>query len=161
MNRVLRLVLALVVMMSTWARPAFADVTAFLGTTTTPDPRLAKGFAVGGGLLIIGFEFEYSSTDEDSLAAAPALKSGMGNVLLQTPVEILHMQPYFTTGAGVYHERLLVHERTSFAGNIGGGVKIGLIGPLRLRLDYRAFNLGNDAVTSTAHRLYAGLNLKF
>ena len=157
MNRVL--VLALVV--TIWARPAYADVTAFLGSTVTPDARAARGVALGAGLVVIGFEFEYSSTDEDSVAAAPALKSGMGNVLLQTPIEILHMQPYFTTGAGVYHERLLAHERTSFAGNIGGGVKIGLIGPLRLRLDYRAFNLGNDAVTSTAHRLYAGLNLRF
>jgi hypothetical protein len=159
MNRVLGLALALVVTM--WATPAFADLTAFLGATTTPEARLAKGFALGAGLLVVGFEFEYSATDEDPQVAAPGLKSGMGNVLLQTPVAVLHMQPYFTTGAGAYQERLGARERTAFAGNIGGGVKIGLVGPLRLRLDYRAFNLGSEALTSPAHRVYAGLNLRF
>ena len=159
MNRAPGLLVALVV--TTWATPAFADLTAFLGSTTTPDARLAKGVALGAGLLVVGFEFEYSATDEELEVAAPALKSGMGNVLLQTPVSILHMQPYFTTGAGVYHERLGARERTAFGGNIGGGVKIGLVGPLRLRLDYRAFNLGSEALTSPAHRFYAGLNLRF
>ena len=36
-----------------------------------------------------------------------------------------------------------------------------LIGPLRLRVDYRVFRLGDDALYSPAHRLYMGLNLKF
>ena len=158
MNRVLGLVLALVVMC---ARPAFADLTAFLGATTTPDARQAKGIALGSGLLVVGFEFEYSATDEDPLAGAPSLKSGMGNLLLQTPVSVLRTQPYFTIGAGVYRERLGARERTNFGGNLGGGVKITLVGPLRLRLDYRAFNLGSEALASPAHRLYAGVNLRF
>ena len=40
------------------AAPAFADATAFIGTTTTPANRPTKGVAVGVSLVIIGFEFE-------------------------------------------------------------------------------------------------------
>ena len=46
--------------------PPFADLTAFLGTNTTPSRRATRGLAIGMGLLIVGFEFEYASTDEDS-----------------------------------------------------------------------------------------------
>src|SRR5437899_8805684 len=88
------------------ARPAAADVTGFIGATTTPANRLVRGVAAGGGLLIIGFEFEYADTTDDPPAAAPSLKSGMGNVLLQTPVPIFGVEPYFTTGGGIYRERL-------------------------------------------------------
>ena len=45
--------------------PAAADLTAFLGRTTTPENRNARGLAIGTGLVIVGFEFEYSATDED------------------------------------------------------------------------------------------------
>src|ERR687884_181567 len=68
------------------AAPAFADITGFIGATTTPANRLVRGVAAGGGLLVVGFEFEYADTTDDPSAAAPSLKSGMGNVLLQTPV---------------------------------------------------------------------------
>jgi hypothetical protein len=84
----------------------------------------------------------------------------MGNVLLQTPVAIFGVQPYFTTGAGLYRETLGTHQDTSFGFNTGGGAKITLIGPLRLRVDYRVFKLGSDALYSPAHRIYVGLNLK-
>jgi hypothetical protein len=40
-------------------------------------------------------------------------------------------------------------------------VKIALVGPLRLRVDYRVFNLGSGALNSPAHRIYTGLNLSF
>jgi hypothetical protein len=53
----------------------------------------------------------------------------MGNVLLQTPVAIFGVQPYFTTGAGLYRETLGTHQDTSFGFNTGGGAKITLIGP--------------------------------
>jgi hypothetical protein len=67
---------------------AFADITAFLGVTPTPNSRPARGFAVGMGLLIVGFEFEYSNTSDDVLDGAPRLKTYMGNALLQTPIPI-------------------------------------------------------------------------
>jgi hypothetical protein len=40
-------------------------------------------------------------------------------------------------------------------------VKVNLIGPIRLRVDYRILKLGSGALNSPAHRIYAGLNLKF
>jgi hypothetical protein len=136
-------------------------VTAFLGANTTPANRPVRGVAVGIGVLLLAFEFEYSSTSLDEDAAAPSLKSGMGNVLLQTPLEIGGIQPYVTTGAGLYREKLEGHQQTGLATNLGGGVKVSLVGPLRLRIDYRMFRLGEDALHDTAHRIYAGLNLKF
>jgi hypothetical protein len=140
---------------------AFADITGFIGTNTTPENRRVTGAAVGGGLLIFGFEFEYGSSPESAEDLAPSLRTGMGNVLLQTPVAIFGFQPYFTTGGGVYHESIDARSQTGFGLNTGGGVKISLAGPVRLRLDYRIFNLGDEAFESPAHRFYAGLNLKF
>lgn len=143
------------------AAPASADITAFIGANTSPTNRAVRGGAVGTGLLIIGFEGEYAFTPDDPEAQAPSLTTGSANVLLQTPVAILGMQPYITTGAGFYRETLGTHQDTSLAINTGGGVKLSLIGPLRLRVDYRVFKLGSGALVSPAHRIYAGLNLKF
>jgi opacity protein-like surface antigen len=143
------------------ASPARADLTGFIGANTTPASRQARGVAFGMGLLVIGFELEYAYTPDDPSAAAPSLRTGMGNVLLQTPVAIAGFQPYFTTGAGLFRESLGTHQETNLGLNTGGGVKIALAGPLRLRVDYRVFNLGGDALYSPAHRISAGLNLKF
>jgi opacity protein-like surface antigen len=143
------------------AAPARADLTAFLGANTTPATRQVRGGALGLGLLIVGFEFEYASTSEDLVELAPSLTTGMGNVLLQTPFPIFGFQPYVTTGAGVYHETLGTRSDTNVGLNTGGGVKVNLAGPLRLRFDYRIFKLGSGALNSPAHRFYAGLNLKF
>ena len=139
----------------------WADATLFVGTSTTPSNRAARGFAVGAGLLVIGFEFEYSDTTEDETEAAPSLRTGMGNVLVQSPVAIFRLQPYFTTGAGVYRERFGDLSETSFGANTGGGAKISLLGPLRARIDYRVFTLKGDALFSTVHRFYVGANLRF
>jgi hypothetical protein len=143
------------------AVPARADLTVFLGANTTPANRAVRGGSVGIGLLIVGFEGEYAFTPDDPDARAPSLRTGSGNVLLQTPFPIYGFQPYFTTGGGFYRETLGTHQDTSFAFNTGGGVKVSLIGPLRLRVDYRVFKLGSDALYTPAHRIYAGLNLKF
>ena len=151
------------------ATPAFADITAFIGANTTPANRQVRGASAGVGLIIVAFEFEYANTTDDPTALAPSLTTGSGNVLLQTPVAIFGFQPYFTTGAGIYRETLgdraiatpAFHQDTGIALNTGGGVKVSLIGPLRLRVDYRVFKLGSGALNSPAHRLYAGLNVKF
>lgn len=144
------------------ATPARADITAFLGTNITPDNRPTRGFALGITVIVVGFEFEYSNTSDSTNPAtlAPSLKTGTANLLLQTPVAIAGFQPYFTTGAGIYSETLGAHSDTSFSLNTGGGVKINLVGPLRLRVDYRVFKLGSGALYSPAHRIYAGLNIK-
>jgi hypothetical protein len=140
---------------------ALADVTVFLGVNTSPANRQVKGATVGAGLLIVAFEFEYADTTEDPAAGAPSLKTGMGNVLLQTPAAILGIQPYFAAGGGFYQEDLGAHSDKGFAAGTGGGVKISLIGPIRLRVDYRVITLGSGALTTPTHRVYAGLNLKF
>lgn len=158
--RLIRVLIAALFVL-TFATPALADATVFIGTTTTPSNRAVKGFSVGAGLLIVAFEFEYANTSEDVLEGAPSLWTGMGNVLLQTPIAIHGFQPYFTTGGGVFHEELAVQSETSFGLNTGGGVKISLAGPIRARVDYRIFRLKGDPLFETVHRFYVGLNLKF
>jgi len=140
---------------------AFADFTAFLGVNPTPVSRPVKGLAGGVGLLIVGFEFEYASTSDDTVKGAPSLKTYMGNGLLQTPIPIAGMQFYATAGGGVYREALNDDAETHVGINVGGGVKMNLAGPLRLRLDYRVFTLQGSPRHSKPQRFYAGLNLKF
>ena len=80
---------------------AFADVTAFIGANTTPANRQVRGAAGGISLLIVAFEFEYAFTPDDPTVSAPSLKTGMGNVLLQTPFPVAGFQPYVTAGGGI------------------------------------------------------------
>jgi hypothetical protein len=143
------------------AAPARADITAFLGANMTPANRQVRGVGVGFGVLVIGFEGEYAFTPDDPSAAAPSLRTETGNLILQSPVAIVGFQPYFTTGAGLYQEELGLHSDSGFALNTGGGVKVSLAGPIRLRVDYRVFRLGSGALNTTSQRIYAGLNLKF
>ena len=154
-------VLLAVFLLLTLSTPAFADATLFLGSTMTPSNRAAKGVAIGVGLLVVGFEFEFADTGETPLEAAPSLRTGMGNVLLQTPFPIGGMQFYFTTGGGVYRERLGERQETHLGVNTGGGMKLTLLGPIRARFDYRVFNLRGEPLHSTVHRVYAGLNIAF
>ena len=147
---------ALVGLLAT-ATSSRADLTGFIGATTTPANRQVHGAAIGMGLLVVGFEFEYANTTEDPIALAPSLTTGMGNVLLQTPVAIMGFQPYYTIGAGIFHESLGTESEWNVGANTGGGAKISLAGPIRLRVDYRVFKLGSGALYSPAHRIYVGL----
>jgi hypothetical protein len=140
---------------------AFADFTAFVGTNPTPVNRLTTGFGIGAGLVIVGFEFEYGRTREDLDELAPSLRTFMFNGLLQTPIPIAGMQFYGTAGAGGYRETLNDNSETSVGINVGGGVKVSVAGPLRVRFDYRIFTLQGSPRHSKPQRFYAGLNLKF
>lgn len=169
MRRLCLLPLAFCLVLAT-ASSASADITAFLGRTATPSARPAKGVSIGTGIVIFAFEFEYSSTDEDldvppgAASEAPELKTYMFNGLLQTPVPIARTQFYGTIGGGLYHETLSTQpsgDHTNFGTNVGGGAKITLAGPLRLRLDYRVFSLRGTPRHTTVQRVYAGINLKF
>jgi hypothetical protein len=155
----------LTVLLALVATPAFADATVFIGSTITPTNRAVKGASVGISLFVIGFEFEYADTGEDTLEAAPSLRTGMANVLLQTPIPIAGIQFYGTMGAGGYREQLGEEpnrfQETHVGINTGGGVKISLLGPIRARLDYRLFKLRGEPLHSTVHRVYAGFNLAF
>jgi hypothetical protein len=139
--------------------PAAADITAFWGFSPTPESRRSTGFAVGINLLVVGFEFEYGNTREDELAGAPGVRTGMFNALVQTPTS--KVQLYVTAGGGIYRETYRDVSETSVGTNFGGGVKMHLAGPLRLRVDYRIFALRGDPLYPTPKRLYAGLNLAF
>jgi len=155
----LRTAFTLLLLVLFFPRPARADATLFFGTTTSPENRTVKGFAFGASILIVGFEFEYGSISEDAGENAPSLKTTSGNVLLQTIG--IPFQLYFTTGGGIYKESLGPDEETSGAFNTGGGAKIRIAGPLRVRVDYRIFKLSGNPRHDKYHRLYAGVNLAF
>ena len=137
---------------------AGADATAFWGFSPTPSNRGVKGFAIGLSLIVVGFEFEYANTSEDITELAPSLRTGMINGLIQTPTRT---QFYLTAGGGFYRERLAGEGETHFGSNIGGGMKLALAGPLRLRVDYRVFNLRGNPLHKNPQRIYFGANLTF
>lgn len=150
-----------------FAAPARADATLFLGrsrnSSATPSaPSVSqgvKGAAFGIGLLVVGFEVEGAIHTEDPVKAVPGLKTGMGNVLVQTPTG--NVQLYATAGGGLYQETVGTSSETNFATNIGGGIKFGVFGPLRLRADYRLINLRGTPHYNTVQRFYLGASLKF
>jgi hypothetical protein len=141
------------------AAPARADITAFLGLTPTPERHTLKGFSVGAGLIIVGWEFEFAHIGEDVDEGLPGLRTYSGNFLVQTPTQGLQL--YGTTGVEGYRENLGEFQETYFGTNIGGGAKIKLVGPLRVRLDYRIFKLQGSPLHSVYQRFYVGGNLKF
>jgi opacity protein-like surface antigen len=148
------------------AAPARADLTGFIGINATPvtAKRAVKGLAVGTGLVIVGFEAEYADTNEDLILGGPRLRTFMFNGLAQTPVPIARMQFYATAGGGLYRETVSTEpdgNKTHVGINVGGGAKISLAGPLRLRLDYRVFTLRGTPRHASVQRVYAGINLKF
>jgi len=159
-RRAAALAFAAVAFVLVGARPAFADLTAFVGVNTTPANRLTTGIAVGASLLVIGFEGEYAKTVEDSAAAAPSLNTGMGSIFVQNPVPIVGIQVYGIAGTGIYKETLADVSNWGVLVNIGAGAKIELISHIRLRVDYRAIKLAG-ARYDPVHRVYAGINLAF
>ena len=140
------------------ASPAHADITGFWGLTPKPEVRSSQGFAAGVGLVVFGFEFELSNTAQSLVKGAPGLTTGMLNGIVQTPTST---QFYLTAGGGIFRERLGSDSETSVGTNIGGGVKINLAGPLRLRIDYRIFALRGNPLFANPQRLYAGVNVSF
>jgi hypothetical protein len=159
MKRTIVPVLLALALVTARPSPAYADLTAFLGLTSGPSTRPARGFAFGINLVIVGFEFEYSRTAEDALKAAPGLTTSMFNGLVMTPTG--NTQLYVTAGGGFFRERVSDVTVTSFGTNVGGGLKLGLAGPLRLRLDYRIYSLRGGALYKTPQRFYAGVNIAF
>ena len=76
---------------------------------------------------------------------------------LQTPIPIAGMQFYGTAGGGVFHETLNDRIETNVGINVGGGIKMSLAGPLRLRLDYRVFTLQGTPRTRSRSGSMPGL----
>ena len=159
--RAILVILSVAAVMLYAAAPADADLTAFVGANVTPSNRPVRGFAAGLSLLVIGFEFEFSDTAADESAGAPGLRTGMFNLLLQTPFGVSGLQFYGTVGGGIYQAGGGGLEEINAGGNVGIGVKIAVAGPLRMRLDYRVFTLRGAPQYEPHQRLYAGLNLGF
>ena len=160
MRRTIIVLLVLLLVMA--GREAAADVVLFTGKTSTPSSRPVKGVAVDAVLLIIGVEFEYSDTNEDMAVDAPSLRTAMFNAVVQTP-SILGLRFYATAGGGLYEERLTStnYKKRGVGTNTGGGVKIPVVGPIGLRVDYRLFSLRGGALHETVQRFYMGANLSF
>lgn len=160
MRRLMPAVLALVLLLAA-TRPAHADVTAFLGLSPTGATRTGQGLAAGAGLVVVGFEVEAARLSESADDSAPGLSTASANLLVQTPLDISRTQFYGTAGVGVYRETLGTRRETSVGGNVGGGLKIRVAGPLKLRLDYRLFRLQGQPVYRVWHRVSAGATLGF
>ena len=64
-------------------------------------------------------------------------------------------------GRGFIASGLATDQETALLLNNGGGVKINLAGPLRVRIDYRVFTLRGNPQHTNVQRIYAGLNLAF
>ncbi|WP_291989877.1 hypothetical protein [Luteitalea sp.] len=153
------LLVLLLLLGSSW--PARADLTIFAGLQNAPAIRPTTGIGLGFGLLIVGWEVEIARTSERLEDLAPSIASGTGSVYVQNPVPINGVQFYAIAGAGLYRERLdVASQQTDVHVAVGGGAKISLAGPLKLRLDYRIFKL-RDARSPNPQRLSAGLTLAF
>ena len=140
---------------------ASADATAFFGRNSGGDDRgTVRGFAFGVSMLVVGFEFEYATMNEDQTVGRPSLRTTSANVSAQT-FGLPGFQLYATTGAGLYRERLGSDQESALALNSGGGVKINIAGPIRARIDYRIFSLRGNPRHKTVQRIYGGLNLAF
>ena len=156
--RTARIAIVALGLLGAWPTAARADLTAFWGAATSPATRPARGFGIGVGLLVLGFEFEYATIREEDAKSAPGVTTGSFNLLVTTPSR---NQLYATIGGGGYREVLQGNAHNGLTSNLGIGAKIGLFGPVRLRLDYRVFALLGHPHTPAVQRFYAGFNLTF
>ncbi len=153
--------LALLVLLGVSA-PARADLTVFAGLQSTPEIRPSTGISLGFGLLVVGWEVEIARAVQQQDDGVPSLSTGTGSVYVQNPIPISGVQFYAIAGAGLYRERLdLAYQQTDVHIALGGGAKIELAGPLKLRLDYRVFKLRDAVAGGNPQRIYAGLALAF
>ncbi len=143
-------------------RESPVNVTAFAGVAMAPGPYAAIGVAVGvrPRPIPVSLEFEYSRSRSDPAAGVPAIATFAGNLLVQWPRQPSRFQFYGTFGLGLYVLLLDHHSsEANDARNIGGGAKVTLTGPLKLRMDYRAFFLApiGGEYHSNEHRFYVGI----
>ena len=158
MRRILAIAALAFLMVAGRSTPASADITGFLCVSPTPGRHNGTGGSIGMGLIIVGVEFEYARLKEDQNAAIPGLATGMANVLVQTPTKI---QIYATTGFGFFSEGFRGTSTRGLGSNIGGGVKVPLMGPLKLRLDYRVYQFKGDPLYKNPKRFYGGVSVAF
>ena len=142
--------------------PARADIVGFLGSNLTPSSQPIYGAALSINILVVCLEFEFANSPEDLSRGLPGQITGMASVQFVTPTG--RVQAYGGAGIGAGWESLTgFNSALRTARSIGGGVKIGLAGPLGVRVDYRVMTLNNSlgVDTATRQRFYVGLNLHF
>lgn len=157
---------ALIVAVPSGARAA--DAAVLLGLMTLNGPRPAIGVAIGHAPSVAGFEIEYLATLGRGSADQSVAGGIFGNLIVQ-PVMIGNLQPFAIVGLGIWGETFADGAGTGVSGakDIGGGIKVRLADPLKLRLDYRLFLVGSapDASrlpsTTRPQRISAGLHVVF
>jgi hypothetical protein len=134
--------------------------------TSRPTITVAAGRAKG----LIGFDLEYSKTLGRATATRRSASTIAANLLVQPRAVRRGVQLYGLAGYGVYGETREngVGSGEVGATGLGGGAKIGIAGPLNLRVDYRLFFLGGtpDAaagfvVHRRPQRISAGVSIAF
>jgi hypothetical protein len=158
MKKVLCTSLVALTFLAATPRSAAADITFFVGLSPKPEMRSLRGVSAGINMLIVGFEFDYAVIREDAPNGRPGMQTGMFNMLVMTPT---NTQLYVTAGAGLYRETLAGGSETNVGTNVGGGIKISLFGPIKVRVDYRVFALRGHPTYSKPQRLYVGINWAF
>jgi len=140
---------------------ARADIVGFLGSNMTPSSQPVIGGALSLNILVVAIEFEFASSAEDALKGLPGQATGIASVQFVTPTG--RVQAYGGAGIGGARETLLGLTAYRTAGSFGGGVKIGLAGPLGVRVDYRVITMNKTMGIDTGvrQRFYVGLNLHF
>ena len=151
----------LVALSGVCADRAFADLTVFAGRAGNA-PRAVVGAALGLPLEPFGLEFEYAGMPADRVAGAPALQTGLLNLMVRTPLRTgRRIQVYASVGGGTYRELREADTRTGLAVGAGGGAYVRLAGPVRARVDYRMLAFRGDALHRRLGRAYAGLDVAF
>ena len=146
---------------------ASADATFLVGLTSVEGLRPSFAWSFGYRPSAVGVEVEYLTTRPGDYSAG-----GIFGSVIVVPMTIAKAQIFFVGGVGVWGEGFDEGKRTGVlsAVNVGGGVLVGLAGPLKLRLDYRLFRLGEvskeeiGAISpSSKHpqRIAAGLHFRF
>jgi hypothetical protein len=130
----------------TCATPARADATVFFGGLASGGFQSVAGISVGmfprDGGSWLGFDLESTETRGKG---GRDIETYGGNFLVQWPVVARRLQYYAALGFGIYTETTDDGRGSGLVAtkNGGGGLKITLVGPLKIRLDYRLFFLGD------------------
>jgi hypothetical protein len=143
-----------------------ADATVLAGLLSAGGPRPSVGFAFGYCPSVAGFEIEYFGTPGGSTTDHSSAGGIFASLVVQ-PATASKVQLFAIGGLGIWGETFADGSGVSYAKNIGGGVKIPIARPLRLRLDYRLFVVGDledgdrGPTTKYPQRFSAGLQLVF
>src|SRR5262249_49137925 len=126
------------VFLAAGAMPAAADATAYLGVMTAGGPRLAVGFAYPHSPWMVGYEPGLMTAVGPATSKQSSVGAFSASVIVQPRSTIHGFQLYGPAGFGLYGE-VYDHGGSGevLATNIGGGARVGLAGPLKLRLDSR------------------------